>query len=191
MVTAESLARYFLWLAAQSEEPSPITQMHLHKLLYYAQGWSLASRGHRLFNEAIEAWAHGPVVASVYPVFADYRSEAISPREARDGLSLKHDERAVVESVWQRYRRYSAWQLREMTHREQPWREARGGAPDGTASKAAIRDETLRAFFSAQHETACRRLGTTPQALAASIADARSGRGAVSWSEFKATIAAG
>ena len=77
MARAEHVARYFLWLSVESE-PTPLTQLHLHKLLYYAQGWSLAAWGERLFDEAIQAWRHGPVVPSVYPSFADYGSSAIA-----------------------------------------------------------------------------------------------------------------
>lgn len=42
------------------------TQMKLHKLLYYAHGWHLGFTGEPLLDEAIEAWAYGPVVPSIY-----------------------------------------------------------------------------------------------------------------------------
>ena len=66
MPSAEVVARYFLQLAAMHEEPSPVTHMQLHKLLYYAQGWSLASRGGSLFSARFQAWAHGPVETALY-----------------------------------------------------------------------------------------------------------------------------
>ena len=40
-----------------------ITHLKLQKLLYYAQGVCLAITGNTLFNEEIQAWQHGPVVA--------------------------------------------------------------------------------------------------------------------------------
>ncbi len=173
MATAEAIGRYFLWLAV-SGEPTPLTQMHLHKLLYYAQGWSLASRGQRLFDEPIQAWVHGPVVPSVYPVFADYDSSPIAPHEARDA-GITDEDRAFVETVWRRYGRYSAWRLREMTHSEAPWQSARGRTPEGSASKAIISDTSMASFFHGLHETECHRLGTTSAAFANALASARAG----------------
>lgn len=37
-----------------------------HKLLYYAQAWSLAWTGRPLFEDRIEAWINGPVVSDVW-----------------------------------------------------------------------------------------------------------------------------
>ena len=81
--SAETAARYILLLAQNTEqEPELITQLRLHKLLYYAQGWHLGIRGQPLFAERIEAWKHGPVVAPLYPKFADYGAVAIPAHEA-------------------------------------------------------------------------------------------------------------
>ena len=55
-----AVANFFL---SKSDE---ITQMQLHKLLYYAHGWYLAVVGKPLLNEMIGAWKHGPVVPSLY-----------------------------------------------------------------------------------------------------------------------------
>jgi uncharacterized phage-associated protein len=54
MTSAEAVARYSLHLAAHAEEPTPLTQMQLHRLLYYAQGWSLATRDCPLFQARFE-----------------------------------------------------------------------------------------------------------------------------------------
>ena len=175
MPTAEAVARYFLHLAAMTEEPSPITHMQLHKLLYYAQGWCLASRDRPLFVARFQAWAHGPVEVAVYPRFADYEADPIAKHEAADEPSLNQDDRAVIESVWFGYGKYAAWQLREMTHKERPWQDARGGLSEREPSRAAITDETMRAFFRSVHETQCRRRGIDPDRLAESVRQARCG----------------
>ncbi|MCH7691617.1 MAG: DUF4065 domain-containing protein, partial [candidate division Zixibacteria bacterium] len=39
-----------------------VSAMKLHKLLYYAQAWSLVWDERPLFQERIEAWVSGPVV---------------------------------------------------------------------------------------------------------------------------------
>ena len=43
-----------------------ILMMKLHKLIYYAQAWSLVWDEKPLFHETIEAWPSGPVVPVLY-----------------------------------------------------------------------------------------------------------------------------
>ncbi len=85
MAHAEHVARYFLWLAANEPEEEPVTHMRLQKLLYYAQGWALASRGEGLFAGEIQAWRHGPVTPGVYATFKKYGGGTIGADEARGG----------------------------------------------------------------------------------------------------------
>ncbi len=176
MATAEAVARYFLHLAAGAPEPTPVTQMQLHKLLYYAQGWSLGARGEPLFAGRIEAWMHGPVVREAYRLFARFEDEPIPAAEAGDGREMRPEDRTLVEWVWRGYGRFAAWHLRDMTHREAPWREARGTTPETERSEAPIGEESMRRYFVGLHERACRRSGLDPERLAAAMADARAGR---------------
>src|SRR5450631_518283 len=60
MLTARAVADYFLSLVDE-EAGDSLSNLKLQKLVYYAQGFSLALTGKRLFDEAIEAWEHGPV----------------------------------------------------------------------------------------------------------------------------------
>src|SRR5438132_1543993 len=121
MMTALDIARYLLHLSNQEPEPELITHLRLQKLLYYCQGWWLAMRDEPLFPDRIEAWSHGPVVANLYPVFADYGDSAIAAHEGCDPATLNLDRRKFVESIWIQYRKHSASELRRMTHQEQPW----------------------------------------------------------------------
>ncbi|RMD63362.1 MAG: DUF4065 domain-containing protein, partial [Planctomycetota bacterium] len=110
---AEAVARYLLYLASKSKEPELITNLRLQKLLYYAQGWSLALRGEPLFDETLEAWKHGPVAPSVYHIFKTHGKQSIPQGEARkDSPLLSEEDKAFIKSVWRRYRRYSALELR-------------------------------------------------------------------------------
>lgn len=59
-LTAADVAEYIL--AKQGR----MSAMKLHRLLYYSQAWHLAWEGKPLFDDEIQAWANGPVVASVY-----------------------------------------------------------------------------------------------------------------------------
>lgn len=188
MPTAEAVARYFLHLAAGQPESSPLTQMQLHKLLYYAQGWSLGVRKAPLFSGRFEAWAHGPVVSRMYRIFAGHKGKPIPHREAAVDPRLSVDDRALIESVYVGYGKYAPWRLREMTHNEPPWRDARANLPDDAPSKAPIPDDSIARHFRAVHEARCRKAGIEPEALAESIRQARTGD-TITLDELKARLA--
>lgn len=173
---AESVARYFLHLAATVEEPTPMTQMYLHKLMYYAQGWCIGIKGRPLYGAELQAWQHGPVVKSLYPKFADYGSDAISRHEACEPDDLTVEEREHIDWVWAEYGKYSAMQLRHMTHREPPWQKARAGLPESEPSQAPISQQVMAEYFGRLHEESCRKVGISPEVLRRSMEDARAGR---------------
>jgi uncharacterized phage-associated protein len=176
MTNAEAVARYFLWLAASEPEDEPVTHLRLQKLMYYAQGWSLGSRGVPLFDGVIEAWQHGPVVREVYPRFADYGGEPIPRSEAQESEELTVADRALVQWVWDRYGCYSASELRRRTHGEPPWLRARGSAPENAACTATIDLGVMRSHFRAERLKLLRENGFDADALDAAIEDARAGR---------------
>ena len=70
MAAAMDVARQFVRLAWEDEEPEGLTHLRLQKLLYYAQGWHLAAFGLALFAGHIEAWNTAPLSKQVYPAFA-------------------------------------------------------------------------------------------------------------------------
>lgn len=106
-----------------------MSHMRLQKLLYYVQGWALAMRGDPIFEGAIEAWDHGPVVKRVYPKFADYsKAKQMIPFDrGSDVDSLSADDKNFIRSVWEHYKQFSATRLRNMTHHERPWVEVYTG----------------------------------------------------------------
>jgi len=120
MPSSADVANYFLNLEGEGGE---ISNLKLQKLVYYAQGFSLALRGMPLFDEPIEAWMHGPVVPALYRQFRDRGSNPIPPDVAFDPEVLSVDERRLIEEVVGVYGQYSAWKLRQLTHEEDPWRE--------------------------------------------------------------------
>jgi uncharacterized phage-associated protein len=169
MASAETVARYFLHLAGQGDEPVALTQMHLHKLLYYAQGWCLASRGRALFSEDIEAWRFGPVVPRVYATFKRFGKDAVPFDEGRADESLSVHERSMLEGVWRDMQGLTAAALSRQTHQEAPWMDAWGDRAEGDSSKEPITIEAMARFFGNQHRARCKELGIDPDALAASL----------------------
>lgn len=142
--TADSIARWFIaW--AEAEE-ADLSNLKLQKLLYYAQGHYLGITGQPLFDDDLQAWAHGPVVPAVYRSFKSAGSGPIDPDEVLTD-DFNWDEYADVQQhlmkVWNTYGAIAAWSLRNRTHREAPWVTTF----DSSERNAVIGKDKLRAFF--------------------------------------------
>jgi len=142
--SANQIADYFLSRSAKDEEGEGISNLKLQKLLYYAQGFHLVLKGGPLFNERIVAWTHGPVVPDVYHRFKDAGDGEIPNAGMYPSSQIDNTTAALLEEVWQAYGQFSAWRLREMTHREPPW--------INTPQSGVISEQQLIAYFSTQIE---------------------------------------
>ena len=148
---SSAVANYFL---AKSAE---ITQMKLHKLLYYAQGWYLAVVGRPLLNETITAWKYGPVIPSLYYDLKKFGARPIDrltrtiDRQTRARYSPQIDPddyvvRGLLERIWSIYGGLSGKQLSQMTHApDSPWSRVREAHPD--LSGVDIPNEEIRRHF--------------------------------------------
>jgi uncharacterized phage-associated protein len=184
MAKAIDIARLLIKLAADEEEQEQLTHMRLQKLLYYVQGYSLAYRGRPMFAERIKAWRHGPVVPEVYPCFANYGSAPIALHEAKP-VELDPEDEEFVVAVWESYRIYSPIALRNMTHRETPWKNARRGLTANDPSVTEITTESIEEFFkNYSREQMLRQSGISPEALKDSEKDAGQGK-LVSWQAIR------
>jgi len=127
--TASIVARWFLnynKLKTSEEGAELISNLKLQKLLYYAQGCFLAFYDRPLFKDEIEAWAHGPVVPSVYREFKKNGSAGISEwKTIPSQIKFSEEEEDVLEKVYDYFGQFSAWKLRNMTHEETPWQETK------------------------------------------------------------------
>lgn len=115
------------------QDTDEITNLKLQKLLYYAQGAYLAYHDEKLFEDDIEAWAHGPVVNSVYQKYKKYGSQGITEVEPYE---IEDDAKEILEAVYDTFGVYSAWGLRNLTHEEDPWKET---PQNGTISPKSIK----------------------------------------------------
>jgi|SRR5690625_1431026 len=123
---ARSIANWFMAWAGDVEE-ADISNLKIQKLLYYAQGEHYAETGQPLFSDDFQAWAHGPVVPSVYRDLKKWQGSPIDVDEELPDDFDWSDYRDVEEEllkVWNTFGIYSAWTLRNMTHTEAPWRDA-------------------------------------------------------------------
>ncbi len=121
------VAAYFIAID-ELREDADVTQLKLHKLLYFAQANYLASTGYRLFASDIEAFEHGPVVEKIRPHFKQYgrqiivsADDAVAHNATQDAKELPLDVIEFLDAVWQRFGQLSASELRQISHDDAPW----------------------------------------------------------------------
>jgi uncharacterized phage-associated protein len=126
-------------------EKGPMSAMRLQKLCYYAQAWSLVWDDKVLFPDEIQAWANGPVIRNLYTKHAgEFMVEEI---EGGDPDALDAEQEETVRMVLDHYWKFTPYQLSELTHREDPWRGARGDLPAGAKSSCEIRPSAMQEYY--------------------------------------------
>jgi len=142
--TAVSTANWFL-ARIDRDCGESITHLKLQKLIYYAQAWHLAVFKNPIFEEDLEAWAHGPVAPSVWKTYRDQRWEALPPPPRVPSLPEKTE--SLLEEVFSLYGSARAKQLESLTHSELPWIEARGDLPPEASCKNIISKKTMAEYY--------------------------------------------
>lgn len=124
-----------------------MTTMKLHKLVYYCQAWSLVWDDRPLFDDPMEAWANGPVVPALYAVHrGSFDIDHVPGGNAHHIDALG---RETIDAVLATYGDDSAYSLSVMTHREHPWKAARGDLPDGQPGFTIIAVDRLAEYYGA------------------------------------------
>lgn len=118
-----------------------VGEKKLQKLLYYSQAWSLVWTGRQLFPEHFEAWAEGPVTPKVYGEF--HHDRQLNGVTARVSTSA----RRIIDAVLKVYGHRSGDWLSRLSHRERPWRDARGPLAEGATSRARITAASMREYY--------------------------------------------
>lgn len=140
---AMTVAKWFI--AFGEVEEGDVSNLKLQKLLYYAQGEYLVESDDPLFDEDIQAWSHGPVVPVVYHAYKDAGAGVLELPED-DPWSwdrIDEDTTQFLIDVWERFGSLAAWRLREMTHRNGPWREFF----DADLSHVVIPRDAIKSYF--------------------------------------------
>lgn len=131
LYTVQHVANFFL--AKGDSEGRPLTSLKLLKLVYIGYGWVLALTGRKLFEDEIQAWQHGPVVPALYHEFKHFGKDPILDRASCFDLesfefstpkipASDSDISLILERVWDAYKIFDAWTLRDKTHVSgSPW----------------------------------------------------------------------
>lgn len=138
MATVFDVANWFL-------AKEPMTHKKLQKLCYYAQAWSFALYDRPLFDDAFEAWIHGPVCRKLYDRYRGHSFEMIKASEPAPAFSVEDSE--LLESVWETYGNITANALEALTHSEMPWRNARAGCSDNAICTNVISTQDMAEYY--------------------------------------------
>lgn len=138
MHTCHDIASYFL-SKMDEEAGDALTNLHLQKLVYYAQGFALAVLDRPLFAEPILAWQHGPACPELFDRLKHFGNGAIPVPKQFDVSRFDRNERSLLDQVWSVYGQFAAWKLREMVWSEDCWRD--------TPVPEEISHDKLRRFF--------------------------------------------
>lgn len=140
MATIFDVARYIL------EKRGAMSTWKLQKLCYYCQAWHYTWTERRLFAEDFQAWRNGPVCPEL---FQAHKGKFIIAAEEISGKpeALNDDERESVDTVLEGYGGLEPFDLREMTHEEAPWKDARGNLPSDVNSDRLITLESMGAYY--------------------------------------------
>lgn len=122
-----------------------MTTMKLQKLVYYCQAWSLVWDSEPLFKESIEAWANGPIVRELYK---EHKGEfKIASLAKGNPEILAKDQRQTVEAVLDFYGDKTPHYLSNLTHAEDPWRNAREGLAPGQRGHRQITHDAMAEYY--------------------------------------------
>lgn len=143
---ANLIANYFI--LKSNEAKLGITNKKLQKLLYYSQGWSLVFKKRPIFEEDIEAWAHGPAIRETYKKYKIFGFSNIKKEiELKDIENISNEDISLLEEIWKVYGKYDANYLERLTHQERPWINARNGYDDYEICSNIISLEDMEKYF--------------------------------------------
>jgi len=139
----DDFADYFMGRAESTQE-GHITSLGLQRLLYYSQGFFLATFDRPAFDEEILATSAGPIVKTIADRYRNLPGR-IHCRMASN-FDFSNDELDLLDDVWNVYGQFADWRLRELVHEDPPWSEAfdRG--------QECVELELMKTYFSTQLE---------------------------------------
>ena len=139
MPSVYDVAQYIL------DKQGEMTTWKLQKLVYYSQAWSLVWDERAMFPHRIEAWANGPVSPDLYN---QHRGSFLATKiTGGNPRALDKDNRETVDAVLMHYGDKSSQWLSDLTHREDPWRDARRGLADGDRGNVEITHGAMADYY--------------------------------------------
>lgn len=142
--SAEKIALYII------NSGKEITNLFLQKILYYVKAISQLYIGKTIISEPCEAWKYGPVFPAVYEKYKEFGKQEIMVKLSNDYIEslLTEDEKKVTDFVLCTFGIYNVWFLKDLTHLEEPWKDARKGLDDNDVGKNIMDNNLIVEYFS-------------------------------------------
>lgn len=140
MATVFDVAKYIL------EWQSPMSTWKLQKLCYYCQAWHYTWTERPLFAETFEAWRNGPVCPDLFHEHQGKYMVSAAEIKGNSG-NITADEKESIDAVLDDYGKMEPYDLRELTHFEDPWKNARGGIPESYPCNNEITLESMGLYY--------------------------------------------
>lgn len=141
MASVFDVAKYIL------NSTGTISTWKLQKLCYYSQAWHYTWTEKPLFEEDFEAWVNGPVCPDLY---RQHRGKFLINEQGLqigNKTNLTEDEKDSIDVVLKSYGSMSPYELRELTHSEEPWKLARTGLDDDDKCQNIITKESMGLYY--------------------------------------------
>lgn len=118
--------------------------MKLQRLVYYCQAWSLVWEDRTIYENRIEAWAHGPVVVDLYYAHrGKYMLESVG---GNPSILLQSDIQ-TIDAVLEYYGEKSSQWLSDLTHQEHPWQKVRDPLSKGQRGSEEITLASMAEYY--------------------------------------------
>ena len=141
MASVFDVAKYIL------QEKGQMSTWKLQKLCYYSQAWELAWTENPLFKENFQAWANGPVCPEL---FHEHKGKfVVTSEDISKGSpeNLTQEQKEDIDIVLRDYGNMEPYDLRELSHSEDPWKNARGNLPEGAKCQTIIDKEDIGEYY--------------------------------------------
>lgn len=146
---AIEIANWFIAKAAESGDL--VTHLKVQKLLYYAEAWTQVLADKELFEEQMQAWAHGPVVPEVFHEFKQYGWNPLPVPQEKKIPEISDEAQEVLIQVFDTYGNIPARTLEEMSHLDAPWINARGDRSPEERCETVMPKIDIKNFFKSKY----------------------------------------
>ena len=141
MASVFDVAKYILHIKGA------LSTWKLEKLCYYSQSWELAWTAIPIFGEDFEAWANGPVCPELFHAHQGRYIIAENELPRGDRNNLTDAQKADIDIVLRDYGDMDPYDLRELSHTEAPWKNARGNLPEGARCNNIITKDSMGEYY--------------------------------------------
>ncbi|WP_010276376.1 Panacea domain-containing protein [Paenibacillus senegalensis] len=130
---AAAMTRIYEEVYGSISEVSDLTEMKMHKLLYFAQKNHYFNFGEWLFDDDFQGWVHGPVNKKIRTNFSYLDQD----------VEITLEEEYTIREVVHEYGKFSAGYLRNLSHEDDAYKNSRIGLMEDQAGDRTIAKDDI------------------------------------------------